>query len=273
MKFADLHIHTNYSDSTLSPEEIVLKAVDQGLSCIAIADHDTVDGIIPVQKAAASCDLEVVPAIELSSELENQDIHILGYFIDYKSMAFKVKLAEIQDVRIKRIEEMIEKLKVFGIDNITAEEVCELNKSNAVGRPHLAMILEKKGWVKSLQQAFNKYLAEGAPAYVKKYKQTPYEAIELIQKNGGVAVLAHPMVTKRDEIIPSLVKAGLRGLEVYYPNCPESVKEYYEKVAKKHNLIATGGSDAHGEGKMNTYIGKAKVSYAAVEQLKEASHA
>ncbi|MDP8266015.1 MAG: PHP domain-containing protein [Candidatus Aceula meridiana] len=272
MKFADLHIHTNYSDSTLSPEQIVLKAVDQGLSCIAIADHDTVDGVVPVQKVAAFHDLEVIPAIELSSELNNQDIHVLGYFMDCKNEIFKVKLREIQDVRIKRIEEMIEKLKEFGIDNITIEEVCALNKSDSVGRPHLAMILEEKGWVSSLQQAFNKYLAEGAPAYVKKYKQTPYEAIELIQKAGGVAVLAHPMVTKRDELIPSLVKAGLKGLEVYYPNCPKSVEKYYEGLVKKHDLIATGGSDAHGEGKPNTFIGKAKAPYSAVEQLRQASH-
>ncbi len=267
-KFADLHIHTYYSDGTLSPEQIVTQALEEDLGCIAITDHDTVDGVFPVQEAAASQDLEVISGIELSSELNDQDIHILGYFIDCKSEYLRSKLLEIQNVRKERLDKMITRLQQAGIDNITAEEVGVLTKTDSVGRPHLALILKEKGWVSSIQQAFDKYLAEGAIAYAKKYKQTPQEAIDLIRKAGGVAVLAHPMITRRDEIIPSLVKAGLQGIEVYYPNCPDSVLSYYKGLAEKHQLVATGGSDAHGEGKLNTFIGKAKVSLDSVNQLR-----
>lgn len=267
-KFADLHIHTHFSDSTLTPEQIIEEASHCKIDCIAIADHDTVAGIAPTRDAAMAYDLEVVAGVELSSELDNQDIHILGYFVDFERPALITRLKEIQNVRMERIVKMIEKLKHLGVDNIHPEEVYALSESSSVGRPHLAMVLHQKGWVKSLTEAFDRYIAEGAPAYVKKYKQTPHEAIDFIRQFGGVAVLAHPMITKRDEIIPSLVKAGLKGIEVYYPNVPQSVMQHYLQLAKKYHLIATGGSDAHGSGKMNTFIGKAKVSYSAVEELK-----
>jgi predicted metal-dependent phosphoesterase TrpH len=140
-----------------------------------------------------------------------------------------------------------------------------------VGRPHLASVLQKKGWVGSLREAFDKYLGEDRPAYVAKYKQSPYQAIDLIRRSGGVAVLAHPVVTQKDELIGSFVEAGLKGLEVYYPNVPMVVINHYENIARKHNLIMTGGSDAHGSAKGNTFIGKVKIPYEVVEQLRQAA--
>jgi hypothetical protein len=174
----------------------------------------------------------------------------------------------MQEVRVKRIEVILEKLRKVGIDNIAAEEICALTKSNSVGRLHVAIMLQKKKWVSDIRQAFEKYLAEGACAYVEKYQQTPSEAIQFIRNSGGVAVLAHPMINQRDELIPSFVEAGLQGIEVYYPNYSASVIDFYAKVAKKHHLILTGGSDAHGEGKVNTFIGKIKLPYEFVEKLK-----
>lgn len=268
LTFADLHIHTYYSDSSLSPVEVIEKAVQENISCVAITDHDTVEGVAPTQQAAINHAVEVISGIELSSELNGQDVHILGYFIDCSSKALATKLGQIQSVRKERINQMIDKLKGYGVDNITADEVSVLTKSDSVGRPHLALILREKGWVSSLQQAFDKYLAEGACAYVKKFKQSPQEAIQLIRAAKGVAVLAHPMVTKKDEIIPGLVEAGLQGLEVYYPNCSEAVIAYYKNLAEKYRLVLTGGSDAHGDGKINTFIGKARVPYETVEQLR-----
>jgi predicted metal-dependent phosphoesterase TrpH len=268
-RLADLHIHTNFSDSTSSPQEVVEQAHDNGLNCIAITDHDTIDGIDPSKIAADKFGMEVISGIELSSEMNNKDIHILGYLFDYKNQEFVDRINYIQNARIGRMQEMIEKLKTVGINNITLEEVCGLAQSNSVGRPHLATVLAEKGWVTSNQMAFDKYLADGAPAYIPKFKQTPYEAIELIQKFGGVAVLAHPMLTKVDELIPSFVEAGLGGLEVYYPNTSEAVTSFYEKIAKKNRLLVTGGSDAHGGVKKYTFIGKIKIPYTLVEKLKD----
>ena len=267
-KLADLHIHTHYSDSTLSPQEVVREAVACGLGCIAITDHDTTEGIKPTQVAAENFDLEVVPAIELSSEIHGKDIHLLGYFIDCSSEILIKELEIIQHDRGERIKNMIHKLKEYGVDNIDYEDVKPFNHSGSIGRPHLAMVLKEKGWVSSVAQAFEKYIGEGCPAYVSKFKLSPSEAISLIRKSGGIAVLAHPMVTNRDELIPSFVAAGLQGIEVYYSNCSAVTTSYYEGIAKKHNLLMTGGSDAHGKAKVNTFIGKTSIPYELVDKLK-----
>jgi len=200
---ADLHIHTHFSDSTSSPLEVAQQAREHELSCISITDHDTIDGIQPTIREAGKFDIEVIPGIELSSEIDGKDVHILGYCFDYKDSEFTNKIKIMQNARINRMHEMIDKLKRLGIDNITPEEVCQLAQSNSVGRPHLATVLQEKGWVSSNQEAFNKYLADNASAYVPKFKQTPAEAIALIREAGGIAVLAHPMLTKVDELTPS----------------------------------------------------------------------
>lgn len=267
-KWADLHIHTYYSDSTSSPQEVVDDAVAAGLSCIAITDHDVIDGIDPVKSAAEPHGLEVIAGIELSSELNGKDIHILGYGFDYNSSPLVDKLHDIQQARIERIKKMIEKLKSLGIDNITFEDVAAKTRSDSVGRPHLAMVLQEKGWVSSMRAAFDKYIGEGGPAYFTKYNQTPFEAIKLITDSGGVAVMAHPMYTQKDELISQFVKGGLGGLEVYYPNCTETVLKFYKNLASKYNILATGGSDAHGKAKTHTYIGKTQIPYELVEALK-----
>lgn len=267
-KWADLHIHTYYSDSTSSPEEVVEDAVNAGLSCIAITDHDVVDGIDPVKLKAQERGIEVIAGIELSSELNGKDIHILGYGFDYKKSPLVAKLGQIQDARIERIKKMIENLKALGVDNITFEEVAAKTRSNAVGRPHLAMVLLEKGWVSSMRAAFDKYIGEGGPAYFTKYQQTPFEAIKLITDSGGVAVMAHPMMTQKDELISQFVKEGMGGLEVYYPNCSETVLKFYKNLAKKYNILTTGGSDAHGKAKTHTYVGKTQIPYEIVEALK-----
>ena len=267
-KWADLHIHTYYSDSTSSPQEVVDDAVKSGLSCIAITDHDVVDGIDPVAAIARQHDIEVIPGIELWSELNGKDIHILGYGFNHKKSPLVEKLGEIQQARVERIKKMIQKLEALGVNNITFEEVAAKTHSNAVGRPHLAAVLKEKGWVSTLRGAFDKYIGETGPAYFTKYNQTPFEAIKLITDSGGVAVMAHPMYTQKDELISQFVKAGLGGLEVYYPNCSETVLKFYKNLAKKYNILATGGSDAHGKAKTHTYVGKTQIPYEIVEALK-----
>lgn len=270
-RYADLHIHTHYSDSTSSPQEVVEQAVKAGLQCIAITDHDTVAGIPPTIEAARPHDLEVLPGIELSTEINGKDIHMLGYLFDWKNTALVRRIEEMQNARVERMDQMIAKLAELGVSGITLAEVSVLAKSRSLGRPHLAAVLVEKGVVKNIPQAFNQYLAEGAPAYVPKFKQTPYEAIELIRGAGGIAVLAHPMLTNVDEIIPRLARSGLGGLEVHYPNCSPTTIDFYKNLARKYDLVVTGGSDAHGDAKKHTYVGRMKIDYALVEALKKAA--
>ena len=267
-KYADLHIHTHFSDSTSSPQEIVQEAVKAGLDCIAITDHDTVDGVGPTQEAARGHELEVLSGIEFSSEYENKDIHILGYLIDCSHEDLRKELDLVQESRMSRIKSMIEKLKGQGIHNIEFEEVLAKTESKSVGRPHLAAVMVEKGWVATLREAFDKFIGDDCPAYVGKFKHTPADVIRLIRNAGGVAVMAHPMITQRDELIAGMVEAGLQGLEVYYPNYSNNTVTFYENLAKKYNLVTTGGSDYHGKARQGTYLGKKKIPYEKVEQLK-----
>jgi len=270
-RYADLHIHTFYSDGTDSPEEVVRQAKAKRLSCIAISDHDTLDAIEPILPVAADAGIEVLTGIELSTEHEGKDVHILGYCFDHHNEGFIARIREFQQARLERIKDILDKLKGHGIDNITLEEIQAMTKSDSLGRPHVAKKLIEKGWVRDNREAFERYLAEDGLAYVAKFRQTPREAIELLHAAGGVAVMAHPMVTKKDQIIPELVEAGLDGLEVFYPNFSQSVIMYYKTIAEKYQLLMTGGSDAHGKAKTNTSIGKKKIPYELVEKIKQAA--
>lgn len=268
-QFADLHIHSLFSDGSDTPEEIVEKASQQGLAALSLTDHDTVAGLPAAEAAGRRYSLEVIPGIEFSTESANRDIHILGYFLNIQYPELLEQLAKFQDVRRERIVKMVDKLRQLGIGSISADEIFEGAPNATVGRPHLASQLVKKGLVKDIPTAFEKYLGEDRPAYVPKYKQTPFEAIDLIRRAGGVSVLAHPMVTNRDELIPQMVERGLGGIEVYYPNCLPKVSEFYQKLALKHGLAMTGGSDYHGDKKDYLYIGKVCVPYEWVEELKK----
>lgn len=270
---ADLHIHTYYSDSTMSPQNVVREAKKARLSCISITDHDTVDGIPEALKEGANVELEIIAGVELSSEHGKKDVHVLGYGFELKKSPLALKLGELQQARMERMRKMVAKLNSLGFPEIRYEDVASRTRSNAVGRLHLAQLLVEKRVVTSLEMAFEKYLGEGEQAYFSKFKQTPAEAIRLIKDSGGAAVLAHPMLTQRDEIIPELVRAGLDGLEVYYPNCSMEIANFYVRLAQKHGLILTGGSDSHGAGKKNTYIGKGYLPYEHIAALKKRIHA
>jgi len=268
---ADLHIHTHFSDGTFSPEQVVAEARACDLAAISITDHDTLDGIAPAQAAAAGSGLEVIAGIELSCEIEKKDIHLLGYYVDCADDDLQKVLVKMRDVRVKRIEQMLVTLKEQGVERITLDDVLSLTRCDAVGRLHLATMLQQKGYVASIQEAFTRFIGEGCPAYVPKHKQTPHEAIELIRRVGGVAVLAHPMINNRDELIPGFVEAGLQGIEAYYPNASKTTVAFYRGLAEKYHLVATGGSDAHGDAKKSTCIGATRVGIEVVERLKELS--
>lgn len=267
-RWGDLHMHTYFSDGTASPEEVITDALKAQLACISITDHDTIDGVALTQQAAQGHDIEVISGIELSSEFEGKDIHMLGYGFDINKGPLVDKLDQFLDGRVARMKQMLMNLSTVGIKDIDYDEIALMTKSRAVGRAHLATALITKGHVASFKEAFDKYIGEGKPGFAPKFNQTPFEAIELLKQSGGVAVMAHPMLTQKDELIPRLVQAGMGGLEVYYPNCSDAVISFYEKIGRKHGLILTGGSDAHGKAKPYTHIGKAVVAYDNIEALK-----
>ena len=267
-RFVDLHIHTQYSDSTLTPQKVVDLAYEKGFSAISITDHDCIDGIAPSIERASKYNLEIIPGVELTAEDDDLEAHILGYFIDWKADWFAKKLIEICRARVNRICEMVAKLKNTGID-IDPNKVFELSGPGSVGRLHLATILYNEGYTSSINEAFRKYIGNKAPCYVKKFKLTPQEAIDMILKLGGVPVLGHPRVLGRDDLIPKLVEKGLKGIEVYHTGHPNNITLRYEDIAFKHGLLKTGGSDCHGMGKGDILIGKIKVPYSVVEDLRK----
>ncbi|MFH1622108.1 MAG: PHP domain-containing protein [Candidatus Omnitrophota bacterium] len=266
-KLADLHLHTNFSDGTFTPEQLVKVTKNVGLACIAITDHDCISGIEPAIREADN-DLEVIPGIELTAEIDSAEIHILGYFIDHNSNSLEQELDKINLIRRKRVYGILEKLKSLGMD-LKPEDVFEISGLGSVGRLHIARAMQKRGFISNIYEAFSKYIGDKGPAYVGKFSLTPQDAIKLILEVKGIPVLAHPHIYNSDELIPSFVKAGLRGIEVYYPEYSEVVIRYYAQIADKYNLLVTGGSDCHGDAKPNIAVGKISIPYELVERLKK----
>lgn len=264
---ADLHVHTAFSDGSFSPEEVVRRAIENGLSAIAITDHEEISGIEPALRAAENDSLEIIAGVELSTEVKGSELHILGFYIDWNKSDFLQRLEYVRSLRIRRMRRMVEKLAGKGID-VDIEKVFRLSGPGSVGRLHLAQVLHQEGKVSSPDAAFRKYIGEGRPCYVKRARPGFEEAINLIVKIGGIPVLAHPRVPGIDEIIPSLVKKGLRGIEVYHPGHSEADILRYLRIARKYHLLVTGGSDCHGTYKGDILLGSVKVPYRLVEELK-----
>jgi predicted metal-dependent phosphoesterase TrpH len=212
--------------------------------------------------------LEIVPGVELTAEVDNLELHILGYFIDWKERWFIEKLKEIRSARVNRIYEMCACLKERGID-VDAEKVLQLSGPGSVGRLHLAILMYNEGHVSTISEAFRKHIGNRSPCYVKKFKLSPREAIDTILSIGGVPVLAHPHIIGRDDLVPDLVRDGIRGIEVYHTDHPHSVILHYEDLAVEYGLLTTGGSDCHGMGKGDILLGRIKIPYETVEKLKK----
>ncbi|HDP69527.1 MAG TPA: PHP domain-containing protein [Actinobacteria bacterium] len=242
----DLHLHTTASDGTYAPEKLVAFAFKLGLKVIAISDHDSVDGIEPAIKEGKRLGIEVVPALELGSNLKGRDIHILGYYIDFKHPWLRQHLNDLREARRNRALKMVDRLCEMRIDVLPKDVLKIAGDSSAVGRVHLARVMLEKGYIDSIQDAFDTYIGKDGPCYVEKNTYSPQEAIEIIKKVGGVPVLAHPAVSKVDEFIPNFIDSGLQGLEVYHSRHTKQQTVKYKKLAKKLGLIVTGGSDCHG---------------------------
>ncbi|NLM51931.1 MAG: PHP domain-containing protein [Firmicutes bacterium] len=246
MIVADLHLHTQASDGLYAPEEIVRLAVAKKLIAIAITDHDTVDGIDGALEAAQNTGLLVIPGIEFSTTFQDKEIHILGYCLDYKGDALQSLLKELHESRYHRMEAMVQKLKELDYQ-ITMDEVLRQAGAAAPGRPHAARVLVEKGYFPSVAAVFENLLEKGRPAYVKRFKLTPQAAMAAIETAGGFSVWAHPGQVGDDSFLEQFIAYGLRGIEVYHPEHDAGQTEHYERLAKKHGLLMTGGSDFHGE--------------------------
>lgn len=265
---ADLHIHSTASDGKLTPPDVVLEAARRGLSFIALADHDNIDGIVSAQATArAFPGLKVIPGVEISTDVAEGEVHVLGYFIDYTDAEFNAALDRFKNSRLQRGQKMVAKLEKLGI-NIDWQRVMEIAGGSTIGRPHIAQAMMEKGYVTSFKQAFSEYLGHNRPAYVERDKMTPKEAVELIIKAEGLAVLAHPLTLPDPETMTAELKAGgLVGLEAYYDGYTTEEISRLLALAEKHQLIVTGGSDYHGIEDTETAIGDSGLPIEAVEKL------
>jgi predicted metal-dependent phosphoesterase TrpH len=281
MSRLDLHLHTTHSDGSLPPAAVLSLAHKAGVTALAITDHDITTGIPEALQAGASLGIEVIPGVEISSRFGESELHILGYFLDWQDPAFNARLAGLRASRHSRNPQIIERLRAMGHD-ITYDEVRELAGTESVGRPHIARVLMNKGYVKSAKEAFDRFLAQGKPAYVPRELPDPAEAIAWIRAAKGVPVLAHPLWAKQNgeglfALCGRLKTEGLGGMEVHYStHNPKQTAELLD-IAKRLDLLVTGGSDFHGLTKPDIEVGVGRggltVPTKLLEPLKRAASA
>ncbi len=272
MEGIDLHLHTHFSDGTFSPEEVVRRARGARLSAISITDHDSIAGIEPARRAAAGSP-EVISGVEVTAGFEGREIHVLGYGFQESAPEMEEYLARARQRRLGRMQTMLERLKQRGIP-IRMEEVQAASaQAESIGRPHLAEVLVRKGVVRSLSEAFERFIGDRAPCFVPQALLTVPETVRLIRGHGGVAVLAHPYRIVEDASIPALVEAGIQGLEVYHSDHDSSTTGHYRELARRYGLLETGGSDCHGDRKSRgPLIGTVPVPASLLAPLKAAIH-
>ena len=245
----DLHLHTTASDGMFSPEEVVGLAAEKGLEAIAITDHDSVSGVAAAVKAAESSPgLKVIPGVEFNTDIPDGEVHVLGYFIDYRSQELRKELRRLRQARKRRARRIMAKLAQLGVE-VSWERVTQLAAGGSMGRPHIAQAMLEQGYISSLQEAFIRYIGRRGPAYVERERMSPVEAVKLVVKARGLPVLAHPAgIDGLEELIEQLKAAGLVGLEAYYNGYSQQTIDRLVDIAAKHGLITCGGSDFHGFG-------------------------
>ncbi len=276
----DLHVHSNRSDGTYSPKELVDYAMEKSLTAFALTDHDTVDGLQEALDYAASlrqaegtnssnasADIannnrvipEVIPGIEFSTEYLGRDVHILGFYIDYKNPKFLDYLKEFVASRDLRNEKMCRSLQGIGMD-ITYTALQEAFPGAVITRAHYAKYMLQKGYIKSMKEAFERYIGDYCPHYIPREKITPEQAIELTLEAGGIPVLAHPMLyrlgsAQLSKLVAQLKDAGLQGIEAIYATYSPAEERQVRRLATEYDLLITGGSDFHGDNKPGQDLG------------------
>lgn len=262
MNYIDLHVHSTASDGTLTPIELVDYAISIGQKAIAITDHDTVNGLKEAIEYSKDKDIKIIPGVELSTEYNNKDIHMLGLFIDYNNKAFINKLNHFNQLRMDRNNKMCELLSNLGF-NISLDKMYEKFGDTIITRAHFARYLLDNNYISSMKEAFDKYLSDGCPCYVPKVKCSPYEAIEIIKNANGFPVLAHPLLynyslSELDSLVKSFKNSGLIGIEAIYSLNEGDDESNMIRLAQKYDLFITGGSDFHGSNKPDIDLGTGK---------------
>ncbi len=257
--FVDLHMHSKYSDGSCTPAELIAMACEKGLYAVALTDHDTVEGVPEFLEAAGDTPVNVIPGVEISSVYNGKEVHILGYNIDYKSEILKDKLEHLADLRYERDEKMCELLNREGID-ICMQELRARFSSRVITRAHFAIYIVEKGYCKDRKEAFGKYLADGAPCYIPRYKLPMKDTQELISDSGGICSIAHPVNYKMTdeeymEFFRYAGSIGIGGIEAYHSNNKPGDAEKFKKMANELGMFITGGSDFHGDLKPDIEIG------------------
>lgn len=265
--FADLHLHTFFSDGTYAPEEMVMHARGQGLTAIALTDHDTVEGCPRTQSACAATGIDFLPGTELTAEQDGVELHILGYCFDPTHPRLLCEMTKFQQVRQDRIREIVSRLNSMDVP-LDSDQVFRLANCRAPGRPHVARALVQAGLCDSLEEAFERFLKKNRPAWVPKFKMSAQHAIAIIHEAGGVAAIAHPGLNNIDHMIPAMVEAGLDGIECFHTKHTYATAQRYVQMAAKLKLLVTGGSDCHGTNKGKPLIGTVKIPMAMVQALK-----
>lgn len=278
MRLVDLHTHTTASDGSYAPAELVRMAAEAGLAAVAITDHDTVAGNAEALEAGPSCDVEVVPGVEISVNHGGPSYHVLGYFVDYEHEPLLSSLESIRRFRDERNEKIVAKLNELGM-RVTLEEIQAEARGESVGRPHVAAVLLRKGYVADNQEAFDRYLAKGRPAYIDRDRLSAAGGIDLIRGAGGVAVFAHPGIYKWDDpedlrrTVAEFAEMGMVGLEAYYSEYAPEDERRILALADEFGLVVTGGTDFHGAAKPEFELGRGTgnlaVPYELLEGLKD----
>ena len=264
----DLHAHTVFSDGLFTPEELVAEAARLKLTAVAITDHDAVGGIDRAIAAGRQRQIEVVPGVEMSCNTNGTDVHVLGYYVDHQQPDVQEFFEMVRQTRAERAEKMVAKMRDLGVD-ISFDRVSALAQGAATGRPHVAQALVEAGAVRTVDEAFQRYIGYEGPAYFPKMQLAPKEAMEFIHRHGGVAVVAHPGTYHNDGALYSAISAGADGIEVWHPDHASRNVDHYREVATKNGLLMTGGSDCHGGRKQGkVYLGSVTVPYSCLQDVK-----
>lgn len=261
---ADLHVHSTASDGTLTPSSVVELAAQQRVDVLALADHDSVAGVAPAMQAADEVGITLVPAVELSSAIDDYDVHVLAYFVDHRDRHLLEMLDTLKAARMRRAESMVQDLREAGF-NVSIDEVLAISDGGAVGRSHIARALVAAGHAESVAEAFQRFIGRNRPFYRPKDARTPAQVVEAVRELGAVPVLAHPGITGADHLVRELVDAGLLGIEAYHADHTAEQRAHYAAIARSFGLVCTGGTDYHGPHAPNPQLGSTDVPDECIE--------
>ena len=269
-QYVDLHLHTCLSDGLSTPLELLEIVRSKNISAFSVTDHDSLDGFRAVRELVTEGDPELITGLELSVSHENGDVHLLAYLFDSNDATLNKAVVDFQITRNRRGRMMVDKLNSLGVE-ISFEDVETMANGGAIGRPHVAEALQRNGAISNYEVAFAKYIGKDGPAYVPKANFTPEEAIRLVHGAGGLVILAHPGIDNAHEHLELLVELGLDGIEIYHPSHKQSQTDRFREMARRFDLVVSGGSDFHGRDGRAGMVGSQKVPYSCLEQLKERS--